>query len=1000
MIEVNDRLNFPLSSESGMRHRSFNYYLLYFMKLRFTSLIFFTIMAAGAYAQGNSKITGAVIDSLTKKPVEFANVALALPSSPAPIDGTVCDEKGEFTLSKVAAGNYELFISFIGFETKVITVTIGDKKETVDIGRIIISPTPQILEAVTVEGQKALIEERVDRMVYNAENDLTTRGGDATDVLKRVPMLSVDLDGNVSLRGNQNILVLINNKPSSVVASSVSDALKQIPADEIKSVEVITSPSARYDAEGSAGIINIITKKNTLHGLTLNINSGVGNRGSNLGLNGSLRTGKMGFSLGGWGRSYYNTTGSFENEQFTRVFRDDGTIDETLNIQKADTRNSGLFGNYNLGWDYDVDKKNSLAASVRFGIRNNRTFQDDLITERYVNDQLAGYTLAENENRSGFNNVDANFSYTHYYDKPQREFSFQSMYSRNAGSSLFENFVLDPADRDVLNRFRNDNDSYNQEITLQADYQTPIGTMQMIEVGGKTIMRSVFSDFTSFQVTGSGSYEPAVTAGFNNNLNYDQDIMAGYVAYTLSLKNGYSFKAGTRYEHTVISAYTRTEEDIEIPAYGILVPSVNVSKRLKNNNTVKASYNRRIQRPSIRYLNPNIQRANDLDVTVGNPELLPEYTNNYELSYSTLLKGVVLNVSGFARLTNDGIQSVRVPDEIEGVTVLKTTYENIGKDNAYGTSIFLNINAGKLSLNGGTDVYYAVMDNNNPVDSLRAGNEGIAASGRISGSYNFSKGWGAQFFSFYRGRQIQLQGTQGGFYMYSLGIRKEFNEKRGSVGFGAENFLQSSLKMRTKLESPLVTQSRLNTRNMLGFRITFSYRIGKMRVDQRPARRKRSISNDDLKDDGGEGGMQMGGDGGGAQPNVQGARRQVVQAPPVQKRGRSESAPPQTAGAAVYQAAGTWIYTVDSPQGGGGTIVLIKSGDDYSGAIRPDKGDAEIALENLTVEGNEVSFVYPVMLGERKITVQVQLTIGKDDMHGVLKMGERAAFNLIGKKAE
>ncbi|HEU5146914.1 MAG TPA: TonB-dependent receptor, partial [Chryseosolibacter sp.] len=286
------------------------------MKLTFTFLA--TLLTAfGVMAQGHSRISGTVFDSLSQKPVEFANVALVTPGSSTPIDGTICDDKGEFTLSKIAVGNYQLHISFIGFETKVVSITIDDKNDDVKLGRIIISPTPQVLEAVTVEGQRALIEERVDRTVYNAENDLTTRGGDATDVLKRVPMLSVDLDGNVSLRGNQNILVLINNKPSSIVASSVSDALKQIPADEIKSVEVITSPSAKYDAEGSAGIINIITKKNTFHGFTLNINSGIGLRGSNLGLNGNLRTGKMGFSLGGWGRGYYNTTGDFVNQQLT-----------------------------------------------------------------------------------------------------------------------------------------------------------------------------------------------------------------------------------------------------------------------------------------------------------------------------------------------------------------------------------------------------------------------------------------------------------------------------------------------------------------------------------------------------------------------------------------------------------------------------------------------------------------------------------------------------------
>ena len=965
------------------------------MKLIFT-FVALSICGVGALAQGHSKITGTVIDSLTQKPVEFANVALALPSSDAPIDGAMCDEKGEFTLSKVAPGDYQLIITFIGFETRTVKVDVQDKN--VSVGNVIISPTPQILEAVTVEGQKALIEERVDRMVYNAENDLTTRGGDATDVLKRVPMLSVDLDGNVSLRGNQNIMVLINNKPSSIVASSISDALKQIPADEIKTVEVITSPSAKYDAEGSSGIINIITKKNTLHGLTLNINSGVGNRGSNLGLNGNYRIGKMGFSLGGFGRANYNVNGNFENEQLTRIYNSDGTIDETLNIQRANTRNNGMFGNYNLGWDYDINKKNTVAASVRFGVRNNTTFQDDLYTERYFNNNLSATTLAENENKSNFNNVDASLNFTHYYDKPQRELSFQGMFSRNTGTSLFENFILNPDNRFLENKFLNDNDSYNQEVTIQGDYQTPIGTTQILEFGGKNITRSVFSEFSSFQAAGDGSYEPSTTPGFNNNLNYDQNITAAYLAYTLSMKNGYSLKAGSRYEYTTISAYTLTEDNIEIPSYGVMVPSVNLSKKLKNGNTLKASYNRRIQRPSMRFLNPNIQRNNSLDVTVGNPELNPEYTNNYELSYSTLLKGVVLNVSAFARYTDDGIQSVRVPDIIDGENVMKTTYENIGKENAYGTSIFLNVNVGKLSLNGGSDIYYAMMDNNNPVDSLRASNEGVVTSGRVFGSYNFNKGWGAQFFSFYRGRQVQLQGTQGGFYMYSLGLRKEFNEKRGSVGVAAENFLQPAIKIRTQIESPLLRQTSLNTRNNLGFRITFSYRIGKMSMDQRP-RRTRSINNDDLKDDGGGDGMQMG-EGGGGQQGMNGGGRQRGQntARPVENRKPLNQNPDASTDTTVYEAAGSWTYTIDSPQGGTGTIVINRNGDEYTGTIKNSRMPQETGLSNVIVSGNSVSFSYPVNFGGNSLTVEVKATINKNEMQGVMQMGETRSFDLTGKR--
>jgi outer membrane receptor for ferrienterochelin and colicin len=812
-------------------------------------------------------------------------------------------------------------------------------------------------------------------------------------------MLSVDLDGNVSLRGNQNIMVLINNKPSTIMASSISDALKQIPADQIKSVEVITSPSAKYDAEGSAGIINIITKKNTLQGLTLNIDAGAGLRGSNLGLNGNYRTGKMGFSLGGWGRANYNVNGSFENEQLQ-------TVTNTLNIQRADTRNNGLFGHYNLGWDYDIDKKNALAASVRFGVRNFNSYQDDLTTQRFVDDALMATSLANVSTEDQSNNVDASFTYTHYYDKPQRELSFQGLYSRNNRTNNFENIYVERTEATGPDRFKNLNDSHNQEITVQVDYQSPIGTNQMIEFGAKDIMRKVLSDFQSFTATGAdASYEETASGQFTNNLNYDQNVMAGYLSYTYTTKSNLSFKAGTRYEHTTIDAYTETEDNIEIPSYGVIVPSFNVSKRLKNGNTVKASYNRRIQRPSIRFLNPNIQPANNLAATIGNPELDPEYTNNYEVGYSTLVKGVMLNFTAFARNTNDAIQSVRAYEDIEGQNLLVTRYQNIGKENAYGTSIFANINIGKLSLNGGADIFYSILDNNNPDPSARLSNEGVVVSGRMFGSYNLTKGWGLQLFSFYRGNQVQLQGSQGGFYMYSLAIRKEFNEKRGSFGIGAENFLQSNIKIKTSLESNGLQQRSVNVMNNMSFRVNFSYRIGKMSMDA--PRRRRSINNDDLKDGGGDG-MSMG-DGGGQQ------QRGTGQMPMGGQRNGGNQQRPQNvpqnnlpqakdstgvSDTTVYEATGTWNYTIDSPQGGNGTIVIKRENGVYAGTIKSDRMPQETAVNNLTVSGNNVSFSYPVNFGGNAATVDVKYKIVNKDIQGTLSMGQFRSFNLNGKRSE
>jgi outer membrane receptor protein involved in Fe transport len=942
--------------------------------------------------KGNGKISGTVIDTKTNQPVEFATVALT-DASGKTIDGTIADAKGKFTISKVADGTYSLVISFIGYETITKSdLVIEGKKSDINVGTIKIGEEATQLGEVVVEAQKDLVEERVDRTIYNAENDATTRGGDATDVLKRVPMLSVDLDGNVSMRGSTNIMVLINNKPSTIMANSVADALKQIPSDQIKTVEVITSPSAKYDAEGSAGIINIITKKNTLEGLTLNVDAGVGYRGSNLGLNGNYRKGKMGFSLGGFGRASYNVEGAFENDQNTI----DGTeIFQT--IQKANNRSQGLFGNYNLGWDYDINKKNSVTASVRYGVRNNNGFQDNLTSQSFqngssipVSSSLRNVTTID---QSG--TVDLNFNYTHLFEKPQQEFSILALYSRNDRNNDFTNSILDFSSEEITQRFKNENKGLNEEYTIQADYQTPIGVNQMLEVGAKNIRRKVLSDFAYFTAAGSdGEYVLQENQNLSNQLNYNQDVLASYASYTYSAKSGYSLKTGLRYEYTFINAFTRTEEDIDIPEYGVLVPSINASKKLKK-GTLKTSYNRRIQRPSIQFLNPNIQASNPFQRTVGNPELDPEYTNNFELGYSTFIKGTSLNFTGFLRNSNNAIQSLR---NVAGDTIV-TTYANIGKENAYGMSFFANVSLGKLSINGGGDVYYADLTNNVPDPTQSASNQGWVYSGRLFGSYDLGNRWALQGFGFYRGRRVNLQGYQGGFGTYSLGARKEFKSKKGSIGFGLENFLAPSMRIRNMTETPTISQSSVTVLNNFSFRINVSYRIGKMSFDQ-PRRRSRSINNDDMKEGGDGGGMDNGGGNFGGGTQQRGGAPAAAAVPAVAKA-KSDTATPGVDPTAVVKVDGNWTYSVESPQGAnGGTMKINKEGDAYSGVIISSRNNRETPLKNIKVVGNELSASYEVSFGGNTSEILVKGIVTGDQFVGTMTMGQFGAFPMTGKRGQ
>jgi outer membrane receptor for ferrienterochelin and colicin len=810
--------------------------------VRFVVLTLFVAIAANesfaqAPAQGNSKVSGIVLDSAAAKGVEFASIALFNAADNKAVDGTTADESGKFAIVKVAPGSYKLMISFIGYKDKAVNVKV-EKDKDVELGSIQLASSVQNLQEVTITGEKSMVEEKVDRLVFNAEKDITSKGGDASDLLRKVPMLSVDLDGNVSLRGSSNIKVLINNKPSTIIASNVADALKQIPADMIKSVEVITSPSAKYDAEGSGGIINIITKKNNLQGLTLNIDSGVGNRGSNLGLNGSYRKGKMGFTLGGFGRAFYNKATSLLDQT---TYSGGNSF---LTNQSSTAKDRGLFGQYSLGWDYDLGKNQALSAGLRYGTRNFIQNQD-LTINQYENSTLNNSSLRKVDRKDLSGTVDFNIDYIRTF-KPQQEWSISTLYSRTGLTNNFNTDILNESGA-VDSKLKNENKNENSEMTLQTDYQTPLGKNQMLEFGAKGIFRTVNSDFKYLTAGESGDFVLSATNP-SGALNYKQNVAAGYLSYTLSTKNKYTFKLGTRYEYTGITADMGENKSIDIPAYGNLVPSINVSKALSGSTTLKAAYNRRIQRPGIQQLNPNVNLSNPQSISTGNPALSPELTDNFEVALSTNIKKTYINASVFARQTNNSITQVRMAvDTLQGAIV--TTYENIGKQKAYGANIFANVYlTPKWTLNGSIDILHSYLEGQTTAldgTSVGVSNSGFNYGGRLMSQIALQNGWGVQAFGFYRGKEIQLQGTRTGFYLYSLGFKKDFASKKGSIGFAAENFLTKGVRFTSDLTSPQFVQTGSTQLYNRNFKVTFSYSIGKMSFNA-PKKKTKSVNNTDV----------------------------------------------------------------------------------------------------------------------------------------------------------
>ena len=365
--------------------------------------------------------------------------------------------------------------------------------------------------------------------------------------------------------------------------------------------------------------------------------------------------------------------------------------------QQADASDNGGFARYNLGMDYDIDKTQFLSAGVRFGLRN--FSREQLQTTEIFSDNVLQQTFFRNiDGTNASNSWDANVDYLKKFDD-DKEFSISTLYTRNNMDDDFVSNNLD-AEENIVNSLQNVNNNINQEFTIQSDFQTPIQDNQMFEVGAKGIFRQVNSDYEYlFASDANLNYEisPFQPSG---QLDYQQNVTAGYASYTYSTKSKVTIKAGVRYENTAIEA-VQDGEIIDIPNYDNFVPSINMSKTFKNFATVKLGYNRRIQRAGLRQLNPNVNVSNSQDISFGNPNLQPQLTDNLEVGFSKMIGKTYLNISTYGRVSNNAINQVRYAiDSIPGA--IATTFENIGKERALGMNLFMNINVTKnWSINGG-----------------------------------------------------------------------------------------------------------------------------------------------------------------------------------------------------------------------------------------------------------------------------------------------------------
>ncbi|SNR46011.1 TonB-dependent receptor domain-containing protein [Hymenobacter mucosus] len=803
-----------------------------------------------ATPKGTGRLTGLILDATTKKPVEYATVALLPATGNTPIDGTVCDDRGRFTLRDLAAGSYRVQVSFLGYTSRTETVTVTDG--ATDIGSLTLASSAQKLGEVTVTGERDVVETKPDRIVYNADKDLTNSGGTAADVLRKVPLVNVDPDGNVELRGTSNVRVLINNKPSGIVASSVADAMKQIPADQIKSVEVITTPSAKYDAEGTGGIINIILKKNNLEGLNGSVGLAGGTRSSNGNTTVNYRKGKVGLSSSVSGFIFYSP-----NRSDLRRYQPDANGNEALTLTQNGSGNTiggGGFGRMSL--DYDPAKYHNLTLSLQGNLFRNSG--DNTLYNFNAPFNPTGNPLIRNSEFTRYSDrmfntqsYDVSGSYTRTFEEKRREWSVLAQHTRNRNN---QDYSLDQYNNEGRGMERNTGIDYreeslnlakNLETTVQTDYTHPFSETATLETGAKAILRRVSSDYdVSEDRLGNG---PLIRSDVRSNLfDYNQDVLAAYGTYGFNLSKKLSTRLGTRLEHTRIDgsfAQEQSENSGVNQKYTNVLPNVSLSFQPGNpkkpGQSIRLAYSRRIQRPQIFYLNPFVNATDTLNISYGEPQLRPELTDSYELNFTTFIKSSVLNISTYARRTGNAIETYRFIDE-NGVN--NQTFRNIGRNATYGISLFGSVKpVPKWDVSGNVNVYYVSLKS----PSLDLSNDGVMYNLNLNSGYKFEKGLSVQFFGGLNSPRIQLQGKQAAWTFYSIGLRKNLLKDKADLTLNADNFLSATRNLRTTLDTDQFRQINNNYIYLRGVRLAFNYRFGK--ASTQPQKRRRGIQNDDTK---------------------------------------------------------------------------------------------------------------------------------------------------------
>ncbi|MDR1706602.1 MAG: TonB-dependent receptor [Prevotella sp.] len=827
------------------------------MKIRTFLIILSVLISTLSIAQSapsvNVQVKGQVVDSLTNEAISYATIKVMAKSSPVLLKAVAADDNGKFQFPMNKMGEYILSIEYIGKNAVKKDIVIGDQK-VMDLGKILM--TEKTLSEVVITAQKPLVQVDLDKIVYSMESDPDAKTNNVLEMLKKVPMITVDGDENIQLKGSTSFKIYMNGKPSNMISKNPKEILRGMPANTVKDIQVITDPGAKYDAEGVTGIINIITQSNSsMGGYTATLNGGVRDRGGFGGYDGgaylSMKYGKIGFTGSynyyDWRQPEGNNT-SYSEDLRNTDYAKDNRYEYRNGTSK--NRGNGQYGSGELSFEIDTLNLINVGFNRYYGTSKGRTgsstemFREDHTTTTYKYDQLGN-------TKGNYGGTDINMDYQRTFKKKDQLFTASYRLSLNpddseSNSDIDVHLGVPPSYVKTNKQF---SDAEMKEHTFQADFVTPFGKIHSLEAGLKYIIR--LNESTSGYDIWDGSDWVNVLRPTSDRFKHEQDILSAYGGYNAKFKK-WGVKAGLRYEATWLDARFPIKPDANFKTdYGNLVPSATVTYQIKPAQTIRFGYNMRISRPGIWQLNPNEDSSNPSNIRQGNPNLDAVKSHSLNTNYSFFNPKLNFNLNLSYNFQNNGIEDIST-----FVNNIKyTTYENVGKGSNLGLSGYVN-----WSPNQKIRLYSNLSGRYTDIKSNISGERNHGFSGNLWGGAQYSFPKSLKFYLNVGGSTpyISLQNEGSSYFFHSVSASKGFMSDKLNFRIYAQNPLKKNNEWKSKTWSPEFFSESIFTSQMRGFGISVSYRFGEMKQQIKKA--KRGISNDDSM--GGGQGSQGGGQGG------------------------------------------------------------------------------------------------------------------------------------------